>query len=276
MVMVNSSKINYHVSPSQINIWESCERKWGWSYIAGKKVTGPAQLVGKKVHAGIENYLLHKQFPKDEFFRPTNKSKLFYIHEIVKNGISKLPVKYGDLYCVEGDFEFIYNKIKYVGLIDLYWPDNNLNNLMHVYDHKTSSNPYKWAKTEKEALIDPQLIIYSYYIFLEYPEIDTIIFSFNYIDTYHNRNHSHVTRANVKRDYVLDKMQNHINPIGKKIINAQKNVSNVLDLDYNTNACSEYGGCPYISDCNLSISQMLTGGKSWRKQCQQKKKCNKK
>lgn len=251
--------IKMHVSPSQISLAKDCWRKWGFAYIEGRKTTLPAQLIGTLTHKRLENYLVHDQIPDPhETCKPTDDSKTFFIGEIALNAIERLPAKNSllEILGVEKEFSFIVENIVFKGLIDLLWAYDNLDTIQ-IWDHKTSSNPRKWAKKKSDLLRDPQAIIYSFYVFKKYNWLQYLDFSLNYIDTNHNRDHYKLVTARLDRKHVSRTFFNEIMPVAEKIIRYKTCNYDVNKLQTNTNTCNAYGGCPYTKICKRGIRDIM-------------------
>ena len=252
-----------HVSPSQIQMFTDCNRKWGWSYLEGIKFRLPSQIVGEAIHSKIEDYLLHNKIPNpgSDIIQPKGTTRIYDLDAIALNAIENLPMKDSllEIVGVEEEFEFEINKIKYIGLIDFIWCHENIEYL-NIWDHKTSTNPKKWAKTEKQLQIDFQANIYSYYMFRKYSWLKELVFSLNYICTKHNQpNNRKLVSVLMDQDSVEQFIYNKVQPIAEEIWDLKKIKPEVKKLDYNIEMCYQYGGCPYQKNCKLSLGKKFRG-----------------
>lgn len=130
------------VSPSQIDLFRKCPRKWAWAYIHGfREEDTPSTLLGKEVHKVLEEYLRDGK-KIDGTTRPG---------AIAQAGLPYLPEPGTGL--VEPHFEIPFDDFILHGFID--WTGD------YLLDHKTTSD-FKWAKTPETLATDSQAIMYGW------------------------------------------------------------------------------------------------------------------
>lgn len=245
-----------YVSASQIDLAIDCWRKFAFAYILNLKISKPYQIIGQLIHSGIEDYLLHDILPDtEEVFRPSPESRLYPLGKLILNGIVHLPARNTlvEILGIEREIDFIIGNIRYVGFIDLLWAHAN-HEYIHIWDHKTSTDPNRWSKTPKQLKLDTQAIIYAYAVFKWYKWLEEIEFTHHYIDT-QNKGRDKLVSCFLSRDYVQQQFYNRIQPIAKKIEYYKSCNINPNKLKPNTKTCDKYGGCPYRSKCKLSLAQ---------------------
>ncbi len=135
----------FKISPSQIEAFRTCQRRWFKQYVEGfQEPQAASAALGDRVHAVLEGYL-GKGIPLDV---RTQEGR------IAASGMQFLPQPGTGL--VEGKFYLpVTNLWGWVGKIDWRSHDGSL-----VIDHKTTSD-FKWAKSEDTLVKDPQGLIYS-------------------------------------------------------------------------------------------------------------------
>jgi hypothetical protein len=226
------------ISPTQIKLWNSCQRAWGYRYIEGKKTPPTAsQDLGTRVHEILERWLRFSEVPDpDEVFQGK------YPGRIARAGIPLLPHP-SDITGVEEEFTLeVFPGVALFGFIDF---------LAHLLlgDHKTTTN-FKWALTEEQLAQDVQAIIYAKYLFYLYDSSDTLELRWVYYRTTGNPEAKKVS-ARVSRKEVEEKVNADILPVVKQIAQA----TTLEDLDINPKHCSAYGGCPHQEYCRVTAKE---------------------
>lgn len=276
-----------YISPSQIETWETCPRKWGIRYIDGvRSPSSPAAELGTRCHDALEAWL-KEGIPPD----PSTQ-----VGRIVSPALPHLPAP---LSCsVEGkvtlDSGHGWN---WTGKIDFrqrgemrpadhseLWGEG-AEEISLVGDHKTSKDIYRYGKSaEFLRTEDPQGLLYSLFearIFKEregrWPTYVDCLWS--YMKTAGTpgsrpirfRGNVEETRARVEAQLV---------PIGKDILYARDNLKEgeANRLPIKTSGCSAFGGCPHAKDgsCTLTKKERFSAAmgrtKSLKELVQQSKK----
>lgn len=267
-------------SPSQLNTYGDCARKW-WYDKRAKQPRKPAskgQARGTLGHERIETYLLTGQDQRDqvelagayllELYEPyaprhylspvaltpgLPKSK--FDAEIAKaRALAPLKVEesIGDISTPAG--------VKLIGFSDLFLAPGLIDHPIdernpaagtllqaHVVDHKFKKDLSQYGATMAELQTDPQAIIYSYSALLRWPETKIVRFSHHSHQT-QGRKDAKPTTIKLTRDEVLAKWARLSSIIDEKMRpDAKKNRE--TDLSPNRDACRKYGGCDFETVC---------------------------
>ena len=134
-------------SPSQIDSFRTCERKWGWKTLEGIDGQNKSAALGEAVHALLEDWLRDGTPIPDTF---EGKIAMAGIHLLPAPGVAE----------VERKFRFQTPTAKYTGKVDFHYRDP-ATGLWVIGDHKTTSG-LGWAKTPDNLREDPQAMIYAH------------------------------------------------------------------------------------------------------------------
>lgn len=234
------------VSPTQVDTWDSCERKWAWKYI-GKAETpqNASAALGSRVHNLLETYLLHGTLP-DQSTREG---------EIATAGLHLLPEP--PIARAERTIGFYSpNGYRFTGKVDYEYPPVPEPDLEFQYwwtigDHKTTSD-FKWAKTEEILREDPQALVYAAASLLETGD-DCVNLEWTYYRTRGSAQARQVSLT-MTAEHVAERFP-RLEKIAEKIHLALATVTDPLTLSANTDTCEKYGGCPYQHLCNISLAE---------------------
>lgn len=216
-----------HVSASQIKTFRRCARKWWFEKIQGY-VSPPTRAteLGRAVHAELEGYLLTGVKP---------------VSAIALAGLSYLPSHKENL-LVEKEFELTTGLgKKAIGFIDLVEPDHR-----RVTDHKTTSD-FKWMKSEYELASDPQAILYCTYA------NDALFEGPGDIEFRHVYYRTRGAPAARSSSVTFSEER-----LAEGFYGIQLTVESMMsasvapapkEVEYNAQACRDYGGCPFRGDC---------------------------
>jgi len=239
-----------YVSPSAIETFDLCPRKWGWSKLNRiPKVSSGAAQLGSDTHGQHERWLTVGT-PYDRTTRagmlagatlhllpPPRTGRVEHEFKIVVSGVT------------------LGGKIDWVGLHEQGWPI--------VLDHKTTGDLRYAKRTKDELLGHPQAPIYGHWAMAEYRS-DRAELRWNYVQTKGAANvlpSWHV----VNRDEVQIAL---VAPLktARRILQVveQANESRArgvpfaaADLPPNYDACSAFGGCQFRSVCHVTPQQEL-------------------
>lgn len=225
------------VSASQLDLFDgtpaSCMRKWAWRHIERIELPPhPAAAKGSRVHKAAELYL------GSAFIDLTTEEG-----QILLPGLSYLPPPLYPGMKLEHNFGIQIGDTWVRGFIDCWIPEIPL-----VLDHKTTGNT-NWAKTPEDLLTDTQANIYAINAVQE-TGADSVNLRWVYYST-KTPFRSHAVDATVGRD-VLEPAVERVDRTGRLINLARKSDLRALDYPPNPEACGAYGGCPFVSRCNLS------------------------
>lgn len=261
--------IEYTTSPSQIDNRLACARKWAWNTIA--KVRGPpgkgAEL-GTAVHKVLEDYL--GGAPLDFSTRAGR---------VAGSGVHLLPTPNAWGLKREGEFRFpsaIHSGVFYRGYRDFTLTpgsayvaqvfgqrpaDDGLQlQLLSapprgplVGDHKTSKSITKYAKTSGDLRYDPQGIVYARKALLDFPNHPEAHLAWVYYQTEGAERAERVslTVTRSENDLAFAAVEGIV---GEMAADYRADVD-PLSLPPTPSQCGAYGGCPYVSKCNLSPAE---------------------
>jgi hypothetical protein len=248
-----------HVSVTQMELLSACERKWAWAYLQGQKVQGRSQQLGARVHEIGARILRYENYDISELLEI--EGHIYSPGKIAHNMIAQLSMRHLDTsnMLIEQSFEWVHNGILFVGTRDLLLVSKHEPVLI---DHKTSSNPIKWAKTDNDLSYDIQGIVYAASAFDQIDGLGQYLtFTLNYVCTNYRdcSNQAHPSTTYYKggmqglfKDYVL--------PYAERIVELYDKNPHPLDLLPSPSmACSQFGGCPYRAQCQLTPAQRLEG-----------------
>lgn len=264
-------------SPSQVETYLACHRKWGFGRIAKvERIEGGAALLGSEVHAQLENYLAGKGL---DFTHPKDAGY------IAAAGVHLIPspddvAKYPDQVGIETEFRFkspatgfVWNGRKDLELADsrlipdLVPPDSDP--VPAVLDHK-STGAIRWAKTPEDLRFDVQANIYAYAL-MTLRRVLVVDLVWVYYQTKGaraaKRTHLRVHHDHASRMFRL--IENIAGPMAASLDAAPGHDDGPPDLrgyvrtlKPNPKACSMYGGCPYESVCQLSLNERMSANMS--------------
>ncbi len=217
------------LSASQFKTFESCNRKWGFTYIEGLRQppTASTQL-GTEVHTCAEAWLSSGTFPDIK----TKPGAIF------APGIEHLPKPSKDLE-VESYFEHEGFR-GYIDCVDL------TGDVPLVIDHKTTKNPY-YALTAEKLRNDVQAIVYAASIFARVPNASGLILRWVYYRT--TTPQSFKVEVKVSRSEIDTKFQDILRR--SESVSILREIStDARGIPRNLNHCNAFGGCPFRDRCD--------------------------
>lgn len=229
-------KIDY-VSPSALETSGECLRKWAYTKIdrVPKKQNAAAGL-GGDVHSEHERWL-GQGVPYNTGTRAG---------ELAAATLHMLPAPF--VAKIETEFSFLWRGIVFGGKADAHWLEGTY---AVALDHKTTGN-FAWAKLTKEELIaHPQAVIYAMYLMLEYG-VEWVHLRWNYVLT-SSKSSIIPTKASwhwVHRSEIekaLDSWIDQAQLLHEVIAAANDPIVRLRakHVPYNSQACSNYGGCQF-------------------------------
>jgi hypothetical protein len=253
----------FQFSPSQIDTFDDCERKWAFAKIDRvPRTPNEAAAFGSRVHAIREKWL-------GEGIMPAGDS---YEVLCALAGIEQLPMpKLGEVEApIKRDVGFGF----YLGYIDYFLKDQGAagyfppeidwthlqDGIPLVLDHKTTSN-VAYVK-EADVLIheDAQGALYGMDAFLRVDSsIDEVDLFWHYIVK--NKKPKPVpVRARAKKSDIEANFQSHMETAKRmlSIFDTPGIVANDVEPDgYAKGSCDKYGGCPHRERCVISNQYKL-------------------
>jgi RecB family exonuclease len=231
-----------HVSPSQINTFARCPRKWAFSRVAERNET-PATKFGTKVHEILESWLLERKLPSAN----TQEGRC------ALEGLKHLPMPQSEGLHIEHPLEMEYDDVRYVGRIDfIHVAEAGIT----VGDHKTTKD-LSYAKTEEDLLDDPQRIIYSHFIAQTFG-VEDVEAKWVYYQRFPPA--SAVVSFSESSAAIEERFQELHNKYSLPIVQAHG--VDPMELPPNYEACGDFGRCPFIDQCHkdkprATLSQLL-------------------
>lgn len=237
------------VSPSQVSVFSDCQRKWGWQYLNGLRPPQAASAqVGERVHKILEDWLQHGVAPDPEETLLLGE-KVYHPGKIAESGLHLLPTP-GPHLTIEQAFKHGI----WTGRIDLAY----MADVPVISDHKTSTDPKAWGKSEEDLRSDVQALVYASAALAATgaQEVDLI---WNYFQTRPPfKPRQSKVRLNVLE--VAEAMEPW-EALGQEVetFRAKKGQITALDMSPNPHACQKFGGCAFKNNCNLSPEEQIKG-----------------
>lgn len=254
-----------HYSPSQIETFVDCPRKWFWSSILRyREPRDGASNWGVNAHKLIEKYLLTGEMP------PVGQDSELQINERVKEYIDQHLRRFeGRPLEVEkrvqfrfplerGVDRFIYGRldlVDYAGGSEFGVPYD-----VEILDHKTMRD-YRYASEGEELKWNRQLLLYSEGLLREKPDVKAIKFSHGQVRR-EGEVKAQLVSTVVKSSFVRDSWRKTLPIIERmdslRVVPGPADVPTCGVPGQHKN-CQKYGGCPYLEMCKQA------GGGSLRK-----------
>lgn len=232
-------------SPSQIDTFRLCARKWAFTRILPGRSNKYADL-GTAVHSALEAWLING----------TALDLTSEVGQIAAAGIQHLPRP--GLCSIESSFSFETGTARYTGRRDMRFRDTSegpraVDVLEVIGDHKTTGD-LKWAKTPEDLKTDPQGVIYAMSVFKEEPRAKDCELRWVYYRTkkpYKSHRVSLVVtyEETIERMKGIDATALEMSTFGEK--------PDPLTVPPTHTACDAYGGCPYQNECGITPRERM-------------------
>lgn len=226
------------LSATTIREWRRCARRYFWRHVVGLETpASDQQKLGTEVHAVLEAHVLGR--PTYDF-SPVAESIARPAYPI----LAKIPRTRVE---VEKAFAIEVGGVKVTGTIDLAYLGHD--HRAYGVDYKTTSD-FKWMPANDEISRDPQTILYGKVIRDEVFKKPLGGFRFIYLHkSKPAARELDVDLTDFERSW--DRLEVDIQAIAS---NADRDPGAWTP---NTNACGDYGGCPFKSQCGrLGIGPM--------------------
>ena len=243
------------LSATQGSTFDRCKRKWAFRYI--DKLAQPMKpelTFGTDIHDTIETYLTTgKPLPATD------------LGATVQQGIKKeaLPEP-GSEMLVEHEFHIpiLNGAAEFMGYIDLVIPGDPL----IVEDHK-STKDLRYAMTSDDLEADWQANLYGKWGLLTY-EVDHVVCKWNYFAARPSkgspdgrprtpRGFRQVVRVKPRAE-IEKHYQRFLESAQQMVELKQTDGIRANDVDANTEACGDYGGCPWFDACDIPKGQVFS------------------
>lgn len=243
-----------HGSSSQVELFRECQRKYHFSRVLDIPTpTTKGAIIGGETHIELDHYLTTGKAPGP----------------IATAGIHRLPRPPVPSHNVEAFAAFVGGDlvVPYVMKIDLLEPD-----VKRVTDHKTTKN-VKYMKTAEELSHNVQAIGYSAYasaLFAGTAKTTGGVYTSSRGDSYplytpsfdgdpvRFRHVYYLTTGRprsfeVETSFTTDQLREGFAGIAKTLVDIKDNYKKrVEDVPTTPSACANYGGCPFIQQCNAA------------------------
>lgn len=229
-----------HVSPSQIATFRDCQRKHFFAKrFALPQPAKPAAELGTRVHEVLDARLTEGRWAGD----PLLAREVL----IARGGFGHLPKGIDTLHKeVEEAMTLQGAALPMRGRVDLVLPS-----LSTVIDHKTTSDK-RWAKSAEDLRVDPQSICYSLWAQQAYDLPWPVTFSHVY---YLTRGQPRGFAVSVQwRKRGLQRGWERVRGVVQQIYDVTRG-HDPAAVTPNFDACSKYGGCPFVAACTSVQAQ---------------------
>jgi len=230
-----------HVSPSSIQNFLGCNRRWWHEYSQGvERVTHPAAALGTALHGELERYLLDSKDPTSErllpaleYFPPAGAG--IEIESLNKEtGTSGVLVETWLL----KDLGFV----KFKGRADVI----DLRGVApKIQDLKTTGN-IRYAKTGPQLKANVQMLCYAH-VLMESLDAPSVEVEHVYCTT-KGAHHSHTASAYIDRDEAAAFWDRMIVPTAREMVIAYQEEWR-SSVEPTRSECSAFGGCPHKALC---------------------------
>lgn len=257
----------HHLSPTQIQLFEDCARKWWFRHVLKLEIpVSKSQALGNEVHTQLEHYLKTGQDVLGEIaapgrqFLPTHGSDLK-----VEWGFDNRPRGKE-----KGSFQYQNSLLKLDNVpIEGYVDVLNFRDsaLPVVIDHKTTSAIDKWALTAEELHSNTQAILYGKLALTLIPDAQRVKVRFLYFQT-------RGARKAEPRDVVLTRTDVDVGVVAREMhIPALRKIALETNFEVvhpNYESCHLYNGCPYLNRCFATkgskfLSKLLDASRATKK-----------
>ena len=211
-----------------------CKRKWAFNKIEGiRSPNTAATTLGSNVHKVAEDWLNHKTVPNLK----TKPGRIF------SSGMHLLPQR--ELITgIEENFNLRFNEdVTFHGFIDFMGDD-------FIGDHKTTSN-FKYMLTEEKLKTDPQGVLYGMHLATSrnFGLTDKFYLHWIYYLT-KGKNEAREVKIETNR-LQLEMTYFPIAAQAAELVELRKTKQTALEVEPNYRACGAFGGCPFVSKCQI-------------------------
>lgn len=223
------------LSATEIDIFDTCQRKWGYQYLDGiKPQPSSATNLGTAVHLILQNYITDNVIDIETQEGRISSPGLLYIPK----GIPKSNVERSIFFTANGNI--------FHGYIDFYQPIGPKKWL--IGDHKTCSS-FRTALTPEQLKTNIQANIYAQWAFKELGA-ESIKLNWIYYKT-KGKPEARLVETEIKKHESLTLFK-HPSQIASDIIAIVKKKPDSLSLPKNLDACFKYGPCSFLSSCRAN------------------------
>lgn len=237
------------VSPSQVETWDQCNRKWVFAYIFGLKTPpAPGQADGTELHTECEHTSNSGGEVRDTKWKAIVQKALaeglILIGDNIKNEQWVEIPTYPDGPTMRGKYDAVdFNLRPRV--------DGTVARLVNDYK---STKDFRWIKTPAELRGNTQLTTYGLAVLRAHPEDTHVALRHTYLRT---TGAAAVTKveATMPREHVIKRWQGttlrHIKAMQQLVHDLPRTEGAITSVEPTLTHCSAFRGCPYRSMCGL-------------------------
>jgi hypothetical protein len=228
------------LSPTKVQLWLDCPRKFWFEHIAGfKQPPSAAMLLGTRVHSAVETYIQTGSFGHS----PAPEDDTWLAHQIAKAGEEPLKRLHAEYAAGNLDIEHAISAtmagLPFSGRIDV-----RRRNPPGIVDHKTTSDlDAYWHLDEAGMSRNLQLLLYAAHSFQGVEEVDIGHIYYLTKPPFGVRE-LHVKVSGKALDDALERTSGYIERIAKL-----EGVTETRDVPFRRETCRKFGGCPHASRC---------------------------
>ena len=245
-------------SPSQVETWRDCQRKWAYSRVR-EKTEHPSAAYGTRCHKLLEDWLIKRIPPPND--TPEGKTVWTGLHLIPTPWTPGLGIEERATPVLGGP-----PLARALGLEDGalgpsvawdmrkdfrygYTPDGG--GVLVIGDHKTTGDIAKYAKTaETLSTTDPQGIAYTHDS-AEHYDVAWVVGQWVYYQRDAKAKAKPVTFS-ISRQQARERFAKmHVEEVVPMV---RARAAPIESLPRNLDACNSYGGCPYQRECHATIT----------------------
>lgn len=251
------------ISPSQVETFDLCARKWAYQKI--DRIPSPqnaAAALGEAAHKHRENWLIHGIPPPDD---KAGKLALVGLEHLPPPGKAQVEIPLLLPTVLAADPSVNGGKpvrVKVNGRIDFFMPNTpdgfvwGEAGIPLIGDHKTTSGE-QWAKTADDLLAkDSQSTIYAAYALHVVPTAPAVDLHWSYM-VKGSSPRQHQVRVRMSRDHAMTRFS--------AVVSRAKSMLRVIQtpgivasaVAPTVSACEAFGGCPYREVCPISNQEKV-------------------
>lgn len=262
-----SESDSWMASASQLSTWSRCRRKWYFEKVLKLFApVHPSAELGTRCHSALEHYLKTGERTGDAdvqrilalvwdsvWFRRLVQCPDIVVEKPV------LGLVIGGVGISDRSRIDLQYRAECVSLRGSEWTEEDIpapsraGRCMVIVDHKSTSN-FTYAKSKEEAYGDPQTVVYGADAFRD-PEIEEVLFVYHYFRTR--------GVACLPRYVIVRHTRSTLEPLLTQFATFLDEMRQMRDLPLeaiprNTDACWDFGGCPFKQPCFDEEETQLT------------------
>ena len=235
------------ISPSQIETFRDCPRKWGLRYLDLLEAPPhPSALLGTASHSVGERYFKSGVLPDYD----TEEGAIFGATIPHWPDPRKVTVE-SELYV-----QATWREVAFHGYQDAGWWQPGEKAYV-VGDLKTTSD-FRYAKTGEVLATDPQGLVYSLAALQRHPQLAEVTLHWVYTRTRGARK-ALPMGVTLTLEQVQEGMDQHVLPVAQEILLA-RTLTSSSELPQNPATCPKYGGCWYGKEGHCKVDPIKALG----------------